>query len=440
VSKDKLNIIKDIIKSFNKLDLNYSVIHGLEKYPDEIGRDIDLFIDKRHLNQAVQKVENVLKEYHFTIVRPPNLWGERVVGVDLDNLENSIEIHFITKLTWRHITFTDQPDPTIIVKGFKVDPWATFVKRILTPILAGDFKRFIKKPEELYLSEAENEIVEQKLTQLFGKYAKFYLSILNKKYSNEEIIRLKNDAEQLTSKLSLHYFKHNPLKSLRTLINTLKKRLSQPFYPCGPHIALVGCDGVGKSTVLKALKESDVPLFTKIEVKHSRPGLLPELNKLKVDYSRTKKLSDKSFQPRRTAGNFKWLRVIYYYIDYLVGYFLLDRVTLSRQSILVYDRYFLDFLVDPVRYGIKDNKGLSLFYKYLPKPDRTILLWETPEKIYSRKQELTLQEIRNQLKTLEGLYSIGLIDVKIKTDQTPKQLSEILLKEAITCFIEKNRV
>jgi hypothetical protein len=98
VSKDKLNVIKNIVKSFNKLDLNYSVIHGLEKYPDEIGRDIDLFIDKRHLNQAVQNVEDVLKEYHFTIVRPPNLWGERVVGVDLDNLENSIEIHFITSL------------------------------------------------------------------------------------------------------------------------------------------------------------------------------------------------------------------------------------------------------------------------------------------------------------------------------------------------------
>jgi hypothetical protein len=78
VSKDKLNVIKDIIKTFNKLDLNYLVIHGLGKYPDEIGRDIDLFIDKRHLNQAVQKVEDVLKEFHYTIVRPPNLWGEEL--------------------------------------------------------------------------------------------------------------------------------------------------------------------------------------------------------------------------------------------------------------------------------------------------------------------------------------------------------------------------
>ena len=92
---------------------------------------------------------------------------------------------------------------------------------------------------------------------------------------------------------------------------------------------------------------------------------------------------------------------------------------------VIFDRYFLDLLIDPKRARIKGFENLlKFFYRLIPQPDISIFLVGDGDEVNARKPELGVQEI-NELCELYSFYSVTFGDL---IDTTQKN-EEAVLKE-----------
>ena len=62
------------------------------------------------------------------------------------------------------------------------------------------------------------------------------------------------------------------------------------------------------------------------------------------------------------------------------------------------DRFYLDLLADPKRYRFGASLKIARFvFRFLPKPDRVIVLHADAKTILSRKEEVSREELDRQL-------------------------------------------
>ncbi|RMD73165.1 MAG: hypothetical protein D6818_05195, partial [Bacteroidetes bacterium] len=98
------------------------------------------------------------------------------------------------------------------------------------------------------------------------------------------------------------------------------------------------------------------------------------------------------------------LRFAYYFIDYLVGQFYVLLRYKMRNYIVLYDRYYFDFIVDARRTTLELDEWLPRWlYRFLFEPDLNVFLYADPRLIRARKQELdaaTIGELTLRYKRL----------------------------------------
>ena len=200
-------------------------------------------------------------------------------------------------------------------------------------------------------------------------------------------------------------------------------------------IALVGPDGVGKSTVIELLRESlrrDLPWLA-VEVRRWRPGLLPNLRDLASGQG-----NSADHRPRRTPGRFRLLRLGYYLLDYLVGSLWKDRIRSPESALIVYDRCALDMQVDPVRFALSSKAGTKLLWRIAPKPDLVILLEDDPHRILQRKQELAAFEMEEQQAEWRRLSELGMVHAAIRVDVGAREIAARVRQLALDALSKRH--
>ena len=81
---------------------------------------------------------------------------------------------------------------------------------------------------------------------------------------------------------------------------------------------------------------------------------------------------------------------MYYYVDYVLGQFYVYTKANLKGHILLYDRYYFDYIVDSKRANIVLPSGfVKGLYRLVFKPDLNFLLFADPDVILARKQELS---------------------------------------------------
>jgi len=183
---------------------------------------------------------------------------------------------------------------------------------------------------------------------------------------------------------------HDPLNPIRCALGNAVRLVRRWFQPTGLFVVVLGPDGVGKSTLIEHIIQIVACPFRRHRVFHLRPMLLWRRKQ-------TGPVTDPHGQPPRSRlGSVAKLFALL--PDYWLGYGLIVRPVLARSGLVVFDRYFHDLLVDPIRYRYAGPMWLArLFSRIVPAPDLLFLVLDAQEQvILSRKREVLLDELRRQ--------------------------------------------
>ena len=163
-------------------------------------------------------------------------------------------------------------------------------------------------------------------------------------------------------------------------------------------ITFSGVDGAGKTTILRNFSDELRNQYglSLVEIRH-RPSILPILSTLK--YGDRERAEQKTTEvPPRTGKNrsklSSYLRFFYYLADYIFGQWVLYLRYTRKGVIIVYDRYFFDFIVDGRRSNIDvSSRFVEFFYRFVIKPEINVFLYAKPDVILARKTELDSETI-----------------------------------------------
>lgn len=420
-----------LARRWNAAELRYAVVHGIEGYPASVGRDLDVIVDEADVEEALTAARSSLVKSGWEVVEPPPIWGRRLVGVAATSGE-MFEVHLQRNVRWRNVVLADRPDPVHRIGPFAVDPWAAWAKRALIPVLCRDETRVESRKDERRLAAFEEEFVVSGLRRVVGgQLARRMMSAVRATDPRAPL----ELAGPLRRAAVVRAARRHPLATVAWPLVAAIRRVRMPFAPCAPVIALVGPDGVGKSTIVEDLLKVDGWVFLGVETRHWRPAVLPRLG---AYLGRPDPGATGPVEPRRSPGPFPWLRVLYYAVDIWLGAWLSDRPAAARQRLVVYDRCFLDMAVDPLRYGLRSPRGVLALWHRLPHPDRIIALSAEPTAIHARKQEIPVEEIARQLAQWRRLERDGHVDGIVDAGRPPEQVLAEVRAMIVDAFLEVN--
>ena len=196
-----------------------------------------------------------------------------------------------------------------------------------------------------------------------------------------------------------------------------------------PMIALFGPDGSGKSTVAEIMMKRYQEVGAQSIRMHWRPGFLPYRN---FNCHREKKKFTNPYSTK-TRGGIKGLLIFFYIvIDFILGYYFVVRHLLRNDTVVIYERYFYDILVDQKRYGLLIPISIRTFANhFIPVPNTIILLDASGKILNARKGELENTEIERQRmmmkKYLQRFDGFHLVDV---TTSSPNEVADCVLRIA----------
>lgn len=202
----------------------------------------------------------------------------------------------------------------------------------------------------------------------------------------------------------------NRIAYVREMISSMKQEK-------GFLVTFSGVDGAGKSTIIETVKhELEKTHRRRVVVIRHRPSILPIISAWKYGKKGAEERSVSTL-PRQGKNSGKLsslIRFVYYLSDYVFGQWWIYFRYVRKGVIVLYDRYYFDFINDSRRSNIALSPAFTeRFYSLIKKPEFNFFLWAPPEVILRRKQELNQQ-------TIEGLTTqyMQLFDRLQKRDST----------------------
>lgn len=206
----------------------------------------------------------------------------------------------------------------------------------------------------------------------------------------------------------------------------------------GLWIAVFGPDGAGKSAAIQRLTQELALSFRDIERFHFRPMF-------RRQWQDSSPVTNPHGQPPR-GFLLSILKLLYWLADYWYGYVAVIRPALHNSTLILFDRYYHDVLVDPVRYRLPAST--LWFAKFLtrlvPPPDLCILLDVPAAALQQRKPEVACEESRRQrLAYLQMFHSVPnafMVDAAGSLDEVTQQMKAVVLEAMANRTQDRNEV
>jgi len=405
-------------------EVQYCILHSWQGLPEHLPSDLDIVVPPRELSflekillktkdvQLVNFIQYVSTGYYFVLVLQE---GNQIRFLPIDAI--------IEYRAGRRVWFSANE---LLAKRRK---WREFwvaapevefkyllVKKIIKQSIPNHAAKRLQELAKELGTQADKEV-----QRLFGRnWGPKVLGWLRK----GDWEALERHLGTLKKVLKWERFKQDPLNPFRYWLPEIKRFWHRCFYPTGLFVAILGPDGSGKSTLIEHLKMNLIGAFRRTSCFHLMPGLL----RRKSDSG---PIVDPHGKPPRSKL-VSFLKLTYYFLDYMFGYWIKVRPALVKSTLVLFDRYYDDLLVDPKRYRYGGPMWpVKWLQRLIPQPDLYFVLDVPVGKLRERKQEVGLEELQRQIKAYrEFAFSMSnavLLDGSQSVEEVVRQAQEVVL-------------
>ena len=427
--KDNSTVLSEFFKYLEKVGLEYCVIGRTEDLPEKIVGDVDLVINTdsskvlyRHISdfcsQKSLKVVQVFNHepfaYYYTLT-----WNDsfgKPIYLHLDICSHNI---------WKGRMFLNSAEmlslrtPALDAagnrKGFFV---AAPAKEFIYYLIKKADKQILEKEHTKHLSAIWAKAPEECDEQLKRFWPEDWSSLLRKAAIDGDWEKVRKNLPTLQRSLLANF-----PGSAEPRAREIYRRFKRVLQPTGLHVAFLGPDGSGKSSVIDRVIPDLTLAFRKTACLHLRPGLGRKWNEIPPV------IDPHGKAPRNLPESIA--KALYYWFDYFAGWWLMIWPKRIRSTLVVFDRYYHDLLVDPKRYRYGGPMWLvRLVGGLIPKPDLWILLDAPAEVLQERKQEVPIEETARQrdayLKLVKNLKNGFVVDASQNLDDVVGDVNAII--------------
>ncbi len=185
-------------------------------------------------------------------------------------------------------------------------------------------------------------------------------------------------------------------------------------------IVFVGCDGSGKSTIIKYFKQELEKEGKSVEVfflgwRNFQNPILRLFSKFYMKRKERKAVKEEKLERFRSRG---WIFYTIYYSELLLRYL---KILFSRKEYILIDRYFYDELAF--------SKGMKLkFFKIItPVPNICFILKASPEILRKRGENITKDRLENFYSHMHNL-SKSFPMIKLDSSKPVSSLSKEVMQ------------
>lgn len=418
-----MNIYRDVEKILDETE--YAVLHGWDSLPYSLRSDLDISVKPCHLGTLEESLSNyeggrlVQMIQHeascfFFILAVRNGKGIEFFQVDAatDYRRNGIIYFRADELNKERANWN----------GFRVaSPETEFAYLLVKKTLKGHTPGHQQK-RLMYLIDKIGEERSKRISSL----------LLGEENGPDVVSRISNnnwsaveaDASVLRRALIWEVLKRDPINPVRYWYDEVKRILIRWRYPTGMLVAVLGPDGAGKSTLVENIDREFSGAFRRTAKFHLRPGLIGRK-------TRGKPVTDPHGKPPRPFLT-SVLKLGYYSADYIMGYLYKLYPKFVRSTLVLFDRYYDDLLVDPVRYRYGGPSWLArLIRTIIPAPNLILVLDAEEDVLLKRKEEVEREELHRQRRRYRDmalrLPNAYILDARGEPEKITGDAGEILM-------------
>lgn len=217
----------------------------------------------------------------------------------------------------------------------------------------------------------------------------------------------------------------HPQNLLRYWLGDLVRGIRRVLQPPGMMVAFLGLDGSGKSAVIAQTMEALGLVFSSEKRYHLRPSLGSRAGD-------ERSTSPAQYDPPRSPL-LSTAKLGLWWADYALGYVMDIFPRLVRSTLVLFDRFYDDLLVDPRRYRFGGPLGLArMVGRCIPRPELVIFLDAPPELVRARKPGAGLGNAIPQrhayISLVRGLRNGHVVDASRPLDKVVADVQEIILR------------
>lgn len=386
-------MLEQQLEALNRADVDYCILHGYEGYPEYVPSDVDCIVPEEMLPQRLATILGTN--------------GSAPKAYVVQWLQHESTAHYMvlarkgSDRTWSFLAFDASSDyrrdGRVFYRGDQFLETRRRCGSFWVPSPALEFGHYlIKKLAKGSLSAEQGRRLSDLFRQDPQGCEREVARVLGPESSRLVVTAASNGiwdevrgrCQELRAEMLRRTAVARPVDAGRYWVANVARCFRRWIRPTGLHVAVLGADGSGKSTVIEAVRRELAPAFRRTESRHFSPTLLPDDSEAQV--------TQPHGRPARSLPG-SLAKLGYWFFIYSVGYHLTVRPALVRSTLVMFDRYLVDAVVDPKRYRYGAPLWpLRLVWRFVPKPDLVILLDAPPDVLQSRKQEVSPDESARQ--------------------------------------------
>jgi len=427
-----LELLHLVLEQLNNTECNYAIIHNAQSLDKAITGDIDLAFNKNPKQLIYSILKNIQRTYNIKIVQclhydiPHGYYFIIEYNNDFLHLDC---LYDPSGLSRYHLSTDFLLNDIITYNNLNtVNENNEYIYNLIKRALKGNLNQ--SHIEKICNNYPDNKKTQSIIDEWIGHSN--HKTLKNCTPTKHE--EVKSLFKRCESHIQTSYKKNHTLQYYYGKTLSLIRKFNRFIHPTGIFIVIVGPDGCGKTTINNTSTTTLKRAFRKTWSFHWRPNLLPKLGKTVKNSNFEEPTDNTPSQKSKYKGVVSYIRFFYYWLDFIIGYWLVVYPKKAQSTFIIAERYYLDVLVHPERYGFSCPKWfIQLFGTLVPKPDLTILLSADPQQIYNRKPELPVNVIGEQIEkykeSIKGWGDSSIIDTSKSIEISSNELTSKVLEK-----------